>query len=107
MKVEIYMENPLAGGCGCGATLQERMQLVKSMNKQSEELQKLKKEFKGVEFTRDILKEKGGSYPTYVQEALNGGTDAPLVFIDSEPVITGRMPGLNEFRELVQSRLGA
>jgi len=98
MKVELYVENPMAGGCGCSVTMSDRMALVKRVREQAQVWENVKKGNKGHEFTRSVMVDQG---PEHVRAALEAGSQQPLVFLDSELVHSGSYPTLKEFADLL------
>ena len=99
MKVELILENPMAGGCGCSVSMSDRMALVKQVREQAQVWEKLKKGNKGHEFTRSVIADQG---PDHVRAALEDGLRMPLVFLDSELVHSGSYPTAEEFGVLLR-----
>ena len=98
MKVELYMENPMAGGCGCSVTMSDRIELVKRVREQAQVWENVKKSNKGHELTRSVMADQG---PEHVRAALEAGSQLPLVFLDSELVHSGSYPTEEEFAVLL------
>lgn len=101
MKVELYLEDPMKGGCGCSASMKDRMALVKRIREESVVWEKVKKQGKG-EYTRVVLSRlSSDKYPPHVSEAVESGAELPYVFVDEDLVHSGGFPSLDEFKQLV------
>ncbi len=98
MKVELILENPMAGGCGCSVSMSDRMALMKRVREQAQVWDKVKKGNKGHEFTRSVMADQG---PEHVRAAIEAGFQLPLVFLDSELVHSGSYPTVEEFADLL------
>jgi hypothetical protein len=98
MKVELILENPMAGGCGCSVSMSDRMALMKVFRDQAQVWEKVKKGNRGHEFTRSVMTDQG---PAHVRAALEAGSQLPLVFLDSHLVHSGSYPTVEEFAELL------
>ena len=98
MKVELYMENPMAGGCGCSVSMSDRMALMKVFREQAQVWENVKKGNLNHEFTRSVMADQG---PAHVRAAIEAGSQLPLVFLDSELVHSGSYPTVEEFADLL------
>jgi cobyrinic acid a,c-diamide synthase len=98
MKVELILENPMAGGCGCSVSMSDRMALMKRVREQAKVWEKVKKGHRGHEFTRSVMADQG---PEHVVAALETGSQMPLVFVDSELVHSGSYPTVEVFEDLL------
>ena len=58
MKIELYIEDPMAGGCGCHSSIKERMVLVNRVRTEAQIWDKVKKSNSGNEFIRTVLSAK-------------------------------------------------
>jgi len=103
MKVELILENPMAGGCGCSVSMSDRMALVKQVREQAQVWEKVKKGNKGHEFTKSVIADQASidKSPEHVKVALETGSQLPLVFLDSELVHSGSYPTIEEFADLL------
>ena len=103
MKVELILENPMAGGCGCSVSMSDRMVLVKKIREQAQIWEKMKKGYKGHKFTRSVVAAQGSpdKIPQHVKAALEADSQLPLVFLDSELVHSGSYPTVEEFADLL------
>jgi cobyrinic acid a,c-diamide synthase len=98
MKVELILENPMAGGCGCSVSMSDRMALMKRVREQAQVWEKVKKGHRGHEFTRSVLTDQG---PQHVRVAIEAGSLLPIVFLDSHLVHSGSYPTVKEFADLL------
>jgi hypothetical protein len=98
MKVELILENPMAGGCGCSVSMSDRMALMKTIREQAQVWQNVKKGHSGHEFTRSVM---AGQGPEHVRAAIEAGLQLPLVFLDSELVHSGSYPTAEVFADLL------
>ncbi len=98
MKVELILENPMAGGCGCSVTMSNRIALMKTFREQAQVWEKVKKGNEGHEFTRTVMADQG---PEHVRAALETGSQMPLVFLDSQLVHSGSYPTAEVFADLL------
>lgn len=98
MKVELVLENHMAGGCGCSVSMSDRMVLMKRVREQAQVWEKVKKVHGGHEFTRSVMADQA---PEHVRAALESGSLLPLVFLDSELVHSGSYPTVAEFAVLL------
>lgn len=98
MKVELILENPMAGGCGCSVSMSDRMALMKRVREQAQVWERVKKGHMGHEFTRSVMADQG---PQHVRAAIEAGSLLPLVFLDSELVHSGSYPTVEEFSDLL------
>ena len=98
MKVELYLENPMARGCGCSVTMSDRMALVKQIREQAQIWEDVKKVNRDHEFNRRVIANQS---PEPVREALEAGLQLPLVFLDSELVHSGSYPTAKEFSDML------
>lgn len=99
MKVELILENPMAGGCGCSVSMSDRMALMKQVREQAQVWEKVKKGHGGHEFTRSVMANQG---PEHIRAAIEAGSTLPLVFLDSELVHSGSYPTVEEFADLLR-----
>lgn len=104
MKVELYIEDPMGGGCGCHSSIKDRMALVNRLRAEAQVWDKTKKRYPGIEFMRKVLSAKitDSIYPEYVRDCLKESTSLPLVFIDGALIHSGSYPGEAEFNELIR-----
>ena len=98
MKIELILENPMAGGCGCSVSMSDRMALMKQFREQAQVWEKVKKGHRGHEFTRSVL---AGQGPAHVRAVIEAGSLLPLVFLDSELVHSGSYPTVERFDDLL------
>ncbi len=98
MKVELVLENPMAGGCGCSVSMSDRMALMKQVREQAQVWENVKKGHRDHEFTRSVMADQG---PQHIRAAIEAGSLLPLIFLDSELVHSGSYPILNEFDDLL------
>jgi hypothetical protein len=101
MKVELILEIPMAGGCGCSVSMSDRMALMKQVREQAQVWEKVKKGNKSHEYTRSVLTDQG---PEHAKAALEAGSLLPLVFLDSELVHSGSYPSVEVFVDLLNGR---
>lgn len=103
MKVELFLENPMAGGCGCSVSMSDRMALVKKIREQAHVWETVKKGYKGHEFTRSVVaaQDSPDKVPQHVKTAFEAGSQLSFVFLDSELVHSGSYPTAELFAELL------
>ncbi|MFH1178747.1 MAG: hypothetical protein V1710_00150 [Candidatus Bathyarchaeota archaeon] len=105
MKIELYLEDPMGGGCGCSSSMKDRMLLVKRIRDEAQIWDKVKKSHTGPGFIRAVLSSKipVAKYPEYVGQAVDDGLNLPFLFIDGKLVHSGSYPDLGEFNELINN----
>ncbi len=103
MNVELFLENPMAGGCGCSESMSDRMALVKMIRKQAQVWEKVKKGNKGHVFSRSVVSAERppNKVPQHVKTALEAGSKLPFVFLDSKLAYSGSYPTVEVFAELL------
>ena len=103
VKVELYLDNPMAGGCGCSVSMSDRMALVKMIREQAQVWEKVKKNHKDHQYSRSIVAAQGSTekVPQHVKVAFEAGSQLPFVFLDSELVHSGDYPTVEGFKELL------
>lgn len=103
MNVELYLDNPMAGGCGCSVSMSDRMALVKKIRKQAHVWEKVKQSHKGHEYSRSVMAAQGSTakVPQHVKSALEAGSQLPLVFLDSKLAYSGDYPTVEGFTKLL------
>ena len=103
MNVELFLENPMAGGCGCSVSMSDRMVLVKMIREQAQVWEKVKKGNKGHVFSRSVVSAQNppNNGPQHFKAALESGSHLPFVFLDSELVHSGSYPTVEELAELL------
>lgn len=104
MKVELYLEDPMGGGCGCSTSMKDRMELVKRIREEAQVWDKVKKKHSG-EFIRTVISAKVPieKYPEYVKQAVDEGSFLPFVFVDENLVHSGSYPSLDKFGSLIEN----
>jgi hypothetical protein len=104
MKIELYIEDPMGGSCGCHSSIKDRMALVNRVRAEAQIWDKTKKSYPGNEFIRTVLSAKvpESTYPEYVRDSLKEGIGLPLIFIDGSLIHSGSYPGEAEFNELIR-----
>jgi hypothetical protein len=101
VKVELYLDDPMAGGCGCSSGVQARMELVKRVREEAGIWDKIKKTGNG-EYSRFVLpRVPEAERPRYLKDAVEAGHSLPFVFVDARLVHSGSFPELGEFKRLV------
>jgi hypothetical protein len=105
MRVELYLEDPMGGGCGCSTSIKDRMELVKRIREEAQIWDRVKKSLPG-DYTRTVLSTKVSleKYPEYVINSLNAGENLPFIFVDEALVHSGSYPSFYEFKEMVSAR---
>jgi hypothetical protein len=103
VKVELYLHNPMAGGCGCSVSMSDRMALVKTIREQAQVWETVKKNNNGHQYSRSVVDAQGSTekVPLQVKAALEAGSQLPLVFLDSELVHSGDYPTVEGFTRLL------
>ena len=103
MKVELFLDNPMGGGCGCSVSMTDRMALVKKIREQAQVWEKVKKSHKGHEFTRSVVSAQVSpdKVPQHVKAALESGSQLPFVFLDSELAYSGSYPTVEDLSKLL------
>ena len=107
MKIELYIEDPMAGGCGCHSSIKDRMVLVNRVRTEAQIWDKVKKSNSGNEFIRTVLSAKvpESNYPEYVRESIRENISLPLLFIDEQLIHSGSYPSEEKFKELIRDGL--
>ena len=107
MKLELYIEDPMAGGCGCHSSIKDRMALVNRIRSEAQIWEKAKKSHQGNEFIRTVLSQKVpvSNYPEYVKNCLKEDVSLPFIFIDEQLIHNGTYPSEAEFNELIRGRI--
>jgi len=103
LKVELILDNPMAGGCGCSVSMSDRMALVKTIREQAQVWEKVKKNNRGHQYSRSVVDAQGSTekVPRHVRAALEVGSQLPFVFLDAELVHSGDYPTVEGFAELL------
>lgn len=110
VKLEIYEGDPFGSAC-CGpgpriTSLEAAQKFRQMLTERNQIVEKLSKEFCDVvEIEREILSQKRHDYPDYVRRLMFDDKPLPYVFINGEPVITGKFPTYEEFVTLLRPRL--
>ncbi len=104
MKVELYLEDPMGGGCACSSSMKDRMELVKRIREEAQIWESVKKGHGG-EFIRTVLSPNipVEKYPEHVRKAVDDGSSLPFLFVDENLVHSGSYPNLDEFNALVEN----
>ena len=101
MKVELYLDDPMGGGCGCSSSMHARMDLMKRVREEAAIWDKVKNAGNG-EYNRYVLpRVPKDKQPIHLKEAVEAGHLLPFVFVDARLVHSGSFHGLTEFMRLV------
>jgi len=102
LKIELYLEDPMGGGCGCSSSMKDRMALVKRIRDEANVWNQIKQRYVA-EYQRTVVSPKIPleQYPVYVGEAIKEGIELPFVYIDENLVHSGSFPTVEEFNNLI------
>ncbi len=101
MKVELYLEDPMKGGCGCSSSMKDRMALMNQIREEASIWEKVKKGNNGAYERQVLSKIPEAKYSPHLKDAVELETSLPYVFVDEKLVHSGSYPSLAEFNSLV------
>jgi Fe-S oxidoreductase len=110
IKIEIYEGDPFGSTC-CGpgplvTSMAAVERLRKMLTERNETVRRLSEEYKDtITINREIISQKRLDYPEHVRKLMFDGKPLPYIFINEEPVLTGKFPTYEEFAALLKARL--
>jgi Fe-S oxidoreductase len=110
IRIEIYEGDPFGSTC-CGpgpfiTSMAAVERLRKMLTERNETVRRLSEEFKDIiTINREIISQKRLEYPEHVKKLMFDSKPLPYIFINEEPVLTGKFPTYEEFVALLKTRL--
>jgi hypothetical protein len=101
MKVELYLEDPMRGGCGCSSSMKDRIALMNRIREEAGIWEKVKKQNNGAYERQVLSKIPKAKYSPHLKDAVESETSLPYVFVDERLVHSGSYPSLEQFKGLV------
>jgi hypothetical protein len=111
VKVEIFENDPFAGGGCCGpggGSMKSALKLRQMLTEREELVSKLQAEFKeSIKIKREVVNARKSleNYPPHARAFIAEETSLPFILIDEQLVVKGRIPQIDEFKQLINTRL--